>query len=215
MRFPSSDLGLPTADLLVLQTQPNPERTDRAILSGSDCIGGGAIRQPALGPKDRHSIATSVRAWIKDLEDDERRTCGTIYFPQFNQCRPFRPPALWNLLSTPSRTWLLTAGPSDLRPRLGYCRFGPVATAFRFLQVNGPVATASGSDKQTQHDPERMYFKRSSQGRIARFDGKLIQVQSAGAGGRRLRPFGFLPTAPAVCSCPLGFLPTAPAVVCS
>src|SRR6266536_2193035 len=25
---------------------------------------------PALGPKDRHLIATSVRAWIRNLEDD-------------------------------------------------------------------------------------------------------------------------------------------------
>ncbi len=35
-----------------------------------------------LGPKDRHSIATSVRAWLKNLEDDERRRCGINDFPQ-------------------------------------------------------------------------------------------------------------------------------------
>ena len=52
-----------------------------------------------LGPKDRHSIATSVRAWIKNLEDDERRRCGINYSPAAQPVPALRASGIMDLAS--------------------------------------------------------------------------------------------------------------------
>jgi hypothetical protein len=66
----------------------------------------------ALGPKDRQLIATSVRAWIKDLEALSAE--GAEHYVRRAPVTALRASGLWTLISTPSRTWLLTAGPLDL-----------------------------------------------------------------------------------------------------
>ena len=53
--------------------------TDRfSVVSLSSLNNSEGRSGPAPGPKDQHSIATSVRAWVKNLKGDERRRCGTV-----------------------------------------------------------------------------------------------------------------------------------------
>src|SRR6266851_5603162 len=67
------------------------------------------------GPKGRHSIATSVRAWSRDDRCVfEARRADT------NLGAPSALPEVLSIPTTPLRTWLLNASPSGLFVSAGY-----------------------------------------------------------------------------------------------